>query len=340
MTSWTIRLASHEDAAAWDAFADVAASVPVMARFAWGRAITATYGVPILRLLAADARGRIVGICPVCIAKNGCAYSLRYGLAAQDDTVAAALLNAVRAECVARGVTAALVTSGTRTYAVPYPTRAKETVVIPIVATEEETWTSLRNKTRNMIRRAQREGCTVREDRDACDAFYVLLARRMLAKGVPVHARRFFATLLRELGDAGALLIAEQDGRMVGGMLLCLGPRCAVYPYQATARGAERSAATQLLIWEAMRRCVARGIPLLDMGESSVGSSVHASKLHFGGKSHTIAYYDVLEGAPSRTLDGRVRAAVLRAAAVGMRVLPTPLGVRLGSFVKRAGRLV
>lgn len=339
---YTVRLASPDDAAAWDAFADAHAPVPALVSSGWCDVLAAVYGVPVLRFLAVDHAGAIVGCCPAYVAGDGVLYSFRYGLVAADDAVATALLAAVRLEVDARRASAALVTSGPVRFAVAGATREKETVVMPVASSEGEMWSALRNKTRNMIRRAERSGCTVRTGhRGDLDAFYRCYARRMLAKGVPIHSREFFAAVLTARPHDVELLVAERDGAIIAGMLFCVGLRRAVYPFAAVLPGSGMYAPMQLLIWEALRRCVVRRIPLLDMGESSVGGSVHASKMHFGGVTEPITYYAItcLVDSP-RSVARRVRVAVLGAARIGMRVLPFPLGARLGVAVKRGARIV
>jgi len=337
-----VRLAAPEDAAAWDVFADVHASVPALVSFGWCDAIASVYGIPVLRFLATDRAGAIVGCCPAYVARDGVLYSFRYGLVAMDDAVAAALLAAVRSEADARRIPAALVTSGPVHFAVAGATREKETVVMPIAASGGEMWSALRNKTRNMIRRAERSGCTVRAGRAGdLDAFYRCYARRMLAKGVPIHSREFFAMVLAARPHDTELHIVERDGAIIAGMFLCVGPRRAVYPFAAALPGSDAYAPMQLLMWEALRRCVARRIPLLDMGESSVSGSVHASKVHFGGVAEPMTYYAMAcSVTPERSIAQRAHAAAMSAACIGMRILPAPFSTRLGVAVKKCGRLV
>ena len=315
-----------------------------MARSAWADALASAYGVTTPRFIAEDSAGRFSGCCATYVAGGGSdLYSFRYGLVAEGDSVAEALLGAIRAYAVRAGITRVTVTSGIQPFAVSAPMQQKETLVLPLAANERDAWDALRNKTRNMVRRAQRGGVTVRVGGGAADvdAFYRIYVARMLARGVPIVMRAFFEEFARALAGEAELLLAEHRSVIVAGMFLCVGPRYAVYPFQVTAPGAERLAATQLLTWEAMRRCIAHGITTLDMGESSVGSPVHAAKRNFGGEPRTLAYY-AFDGAPDHRspIAEIVSAATNRAARIGMRVLPVGIGMRCGVAVKRRTRMV
>ncbi len=66
---------------------------------------------------------------------------------------------------------------------------------------EGATWSGLRDKTRNMIRKGQRAGLTVVTDANCLKPAYDVYADHMLALGVSIHSFRFFETACRHLGD-------------------------------------------------------------------------------------------------------------------------------------------
>src|SRR3989338_8904241 len=178
--------------------------------------------------------------------------------------------------------------------------QVKKTVVMELASSADEMWKGLRNKTRNMLRKAKNAGLTIECGFENLDAFYRIYARRMLEKKVPIHSIGFFKHVAKELDGCTQLLVATHNGVPVGGMLLLMGTHTALYPYQSSTSEGERYGANQLLVWEAMRFCLARDITTLDMGESKEGGSVYQSKINFGGISKDLYYYTFQDGHSSK----------------------------------------
>ena len=195
---------------------------------------------------------------------------------------------------------------------------------------EKEMWNALRNKTRNMIRKAQNAGLIVEQGFHNLEAFYRIYTRRMLEKNIPIHRYRFFETIAENLKDRVTLLAVKDRSKVVGGLFLLYGQRNAIYPYQASLRKGEQLASNQLLIWEAMRFCRTKGIDTLDMGESKAGSPVYQSKINFGGTPREVYYY----GKHARVSSVSVLPGLIFSHA------PLWLRAAIGPWVKRQGRII
>ena len=146
-------------------------------------------------------------------------------------------------------------------------------------------WSGLRDKTRNMIRRADRSEVAVVSGPEHVPALYRHYRDNMARLGVTMHAQAFFTETVQRLGSRAEVLVAMHDGKPIGSMLLLLGQDFACFPVQNVIFAARSLAPVQKLNWEAMRLCAGRGIRRLDMGESREGSPVYRSKVNFGGKS-------------------------------------------------------
>jgi hypothetical protein len=147
-------------------------------------------------------------------------------------------------------------------------------------------WRQLRDKTRNMIRRAERDGVTVRELPHDNDAFALLAHHNeinLMPKGVAVPAAGYFAALCRDFGARAHILAAWYDGQPIASMLLLRHGSLAAYPVQNADPIHRRRAPIQLLTWQAMELCASFGCTQLDMGESGEGSPVYQAKRNFGG---------------------------------------------------------
>jgi CelD/BcsL family acetyltransferase involved in cellulose biosynthesis len=295
-----VRDATDADAEAWNAFLDSRPGSSPLARYEWRAVLTRSYGVATLFLLA-EREGRVTGVLPVYETPRGRPrrlHSLRFGLAVEESQSAVALIERLNEERKARGGGRASITSGRTLWPLPWPARPQKTVVLETGTDEAALWRGLRDKTRNMIRKAERAGLSISIEAEALGEFHALYSEALLRRGVPVHRRRFFESAMRGFEGRMELLTARRGGRLAAGMLLIFGRDMAAYPFQAVAEDARKFGAVQLLNWEAMRRCAQRGVGLLDMGESREGGPVYASKVNFGGRPQDVYYYDW--PAPSR----------------------------------------
>jgi hypothetical protein len=338
----TVRCATDADAPLWDAFVAAHASLPVLYQYVWRHILRQSYGAPTHFFLALDVAGDIQGVCPTYVTRaigaHPMLYGFRSGLLANDASVADALVSAIERWSRAQGVDAMLLSSDVQAFFGSRSPIEKTTLLLDLAPTDAAMLVTLGKKTRNMIRKAERSGVVVETSPNGLDALYRLYAARMIEKSVPMHRRSFFAHIVRCLGDDVRVFVARHDGRAVGALLLMVGERMGFYPYQASSHAGERVAATQLLIWEAMRFCAARGIPTLDMGESTQGSTVFQSKINFGGRASPVYSYRSLpqENVPS-FFGERVAMKLLTTA---LTVGPSFIRYRAGLFLKARGRIL
>jgi len=178
------------------------------------------------------------------------------------------------------------------------PGRVKRTVQLEIKPDVESMWQALRGKSRNMIRRAERAGVSVISGDNQVETLYCHYRENMTRLGVTIHSERFFRSVVRAFGPDCEILVAVRDGSPIGSMLLLFAKEAACFPIQNANADARTYAPIQLLNWEAMQRCAARGISQLDMGESREDSPVYKSKVNFGGTPRDLSYYDVSITAP------------------------------------------
>lgn len=327
-----IRLATDVDRNRWNAYAD-SSDTPPLARYEWRNILEKTYSVATYFFIAQDEQGVVKGICPTYVSKlwggKSMLYSLRFGLLADDETIRAVLLSHIQQFCYENQIASYLVTSG---YVDSISNaRIKKTIIMKIADEEEELWNSLRNKTRNMIRKAQHAGIHIKRGFENLEEFYRVYVQRMLEKGVPIHRLDFFTNIVKALPDNAELLCAMHERRLVGGLLLLIGKKTSIYPYQASLREGEQLASNQLLIWEAMRYCRERGIAALDMGESTEGSTVYQSKINFGGKPKEVYYYHTI---------GEPASSPLPFVSKMFPYLPSVLKTKVGIWLKKQGRLL
>ena len=93
----------------------------------------------------------------------------------------------------------------------------------------DKVWSQVSTDNRQSIRKARNRGVKIREAVSLadCDAFYQVYLRAFRDFGTPPYGRSYFPTVWRRLGVSKGvrLLLAEVEGRIVGGLVLyCWGP--------------------------------------------------------------------------------------------------------------------
>jgi serine/alanine adding enzyme len=289
-----IREATDADASAWNDFLDGQASSSPLARFEWREILRRSYGTR-THFFLAEAAGEVVAVLPTYVARSlrgrERLYSLRFGLVAGDTGgCGTALLDHVVAFAKAQGMADYLITSGWSAVPDRVPDDTRKTLAIDL-ADEAVMWGHLRDKTRNMVRKAEKNGIEIAEGSQYVDALYDQYAANMLRIGVPFHSRKFFRHTLELFGGHTSVMAALYQGRPVATMLLHFGNGIACYPYQNALYEFRNMAPIQALNWAAMKMCAERGYRFLDMGESGEGSPVYKSKTNFGGRPHDVFYF-------------------------------------------------
>jgi hypothetical protein len=141
------------------------------------------------------------------------------------------------------------------------------------VGTREATWARIKKDQKGSIRMARSRGVGVREATCSADydAFYEVYLTAFRDFGTPPYGPRYFPELHRRFHASGAvrLLLAEAEGRVVGGLLLfCFGPSW-VNKFTACRPDAAALRAPAALYGEALERAVAEGVRRFSMGSSA-----------------------------------------------------------------------
>ena len=136
---------------------------------------------------------------------------------------------------------------------------------------EETIWSSLKGSARQNVRKAGRHGVTVREGRSLADVelFHAMHCHvrkskyRLLAQPLA-----FFEQLHAAFApdDQIIVLLAELDGRPIGGILLLQCQDTLYYKFNASTDAA--FCPNDLLVWESLRLGLRRGLRRLDFGLS------------------------------------------------------------------------
>jgi hypothetical protein len=145
-------------------------------------------------------------------------------------------------------------------------------LALPAGSTTDSAWSGISKSTRQRIRGAERAGTCVRKDPsgERLETFAELLVDRADALGIAMRPELGYLAAWRLLVAAGQarLLVAEHDGKVVGGLLLFLQGGI-----HATAYSADRAdlrdalpGTMHLVRWHAICDALAEGVPALELG--------------------------------------------------------------------------
>jgi CelD/BcsL family acetyltransferase involved in cellulose biosynthesis len=150
--------------------------------------------------------------------------------------------------------------------------------------------------TRRNVRKARREGVTVRvatSEEDLTRTYFGLHLQTRRRLGVPVQPRRFFRAVWRHMiaPGHGRLLLASLDGVDVAGIVLLHAGRTVVYKYGASNAGALHARPNNALFDEAIRWSAQAGFEHFDFGRSDFADQgLRSFKQGWGAEELPLVY--------------------------------------------------
>lgn len=166
-----------------------------------------------------------------------------------------------------------------------------------------------RSQVQRNIRRAEREGLTVRETtrrEDLVDTFYGLHLRTRRRQGVPVQPRRFFRLLWENAMSTGlgSVLIAETQGRPIAAAVFLSWNGTVIYKFGASDASAWSLRPNHLLLWHGIRGACEQGYRWLDFGRTDAANAgLRDFKLSWGAAEEPLVYR-MLGGKPEPAAAG------------------------------------
>ena len=163
--------------------------------------------------------------------------------------------------------------------------------------TEKELLSSFRDSTKRNIKKAQKEGITVKAHNSlkAVKAFYRLNCMTRKDHGLPPQPDAFFERLHDQIisKTKGRIFLAEVSGRPIAGAVFASFGNKALFKYGASDKKYQHLRANNLVMWEAIRSYAAEGTTLLNLGRTELD---HKGLLQFkrgwGTKEGQIHYYN------------------------------------------------
>jgi lipid II:glycine glycyltransferase (peptidoglycan interpeptide bridge formation enzyme) len=161
---------------------------------------------------------------------------------------------------------------------------------------EKELFASLRDSTRRNIQIAEKNGISVTHSTSlqALQAFYRLNCLTRREHGIPPQPWKFFLNLwnIALKHDKGFITLASYNTKAIAANLYLVHGKNALYKYGASDRGYQHLRASNLVMWEGIKKCREMGCRTLNLGRTEPQhKGLLQYKRGFGCKEITVNYY-------------------------------------------------
>lgn len=155
---------------------------------------------------------------------------------------------------------------------------ARETVYVDLLPSVGDIWAdSVRSKTRNSVRRAEKLGVAVArlgsEGLPAFRALYTLAMERLHAEPYYLFSDVYFSGLGRIIDRQGQVMEARLNGEAIASIVVLAGVSYAHYHLSASNPSCRSVPATDMLLWEAIQWAKERGSRSLHLGGGYTGGT-------------------------------------------------------------------
>jgi CelD/BcsL family acetyltransferase involved in cellulose biosynthesis len=167
--------------------------------------------------------------------------------------------------------------------------------VIELTGGEEALFNQLDSAVRRGIRKAEKEGLRVEfsTQPEAIKEFFVLHCRTRKRHGLPPQPMAFFENIARYIlgTNQGFVATARTGERAIGAFVVFHSKDEAIYKFGASDSAYQQLRPNNLLMWEVIKRCAAKGMGRLHLGRTSVtNEGLRRFKLGFGAREVRIEY--------------------------------------------------
>ena len=154
----------------------------------------------------------------------------------------------------------------------------------------------LKSSTRRAIRKAEKSGLCVEAstEADAVNHFYFLHCMTRKRHGLPPQPRSFFKNIQKHIlaKDLGMILLARRKKQPVAGAIFFHMGGSAIYKFGASDDAFQHLRGNNLVMWEAIRCFLRRGVKKLDFGRTSThNAGLRRFKLAWNAKEKDIGYF-------------------------------------------------
>src|SRR6185503_7364831 len=103
----------------------------------------------------------------------------------------------------------------------------QRTAIVDLDGDSEQMLARLPGKTRNQVRRGQKEGFSIATGDSEIAAFHAVFHMHMRRLGTPAHSVKYYESIARHLGDRAQFFVVRDGNALVAGALQCFVNRTA-----------------------------------------------------------------------------------------------------------------
>lgn len=282
-----VRPAGTGDATLWDSYVDAHARRTVAHLWRWREILSRSFKLEALYFVAVTTDGRIAGVLPGAFMKSALfgrfMISMPWldygGPLADNDSIAIQLIDAAVKK--ARELDCKFVEMRAVTHRLPGLTEKtdKRQFHLDLTSGEEEVWKSFDAKARNQVRKAEKSGLAcVFGGRELLGDFYHVFACNMRDLGTPVWPRSLFEEIFAEFENNAEIVAVKLGQKTIGAGLILHYENYAGMPSASSYREYRDLCPNNLMYWETIKHCMARGSAVFDFGRSSDGAGTYNFK--------------------------------------------------------------
>jgi len=165
-----------------------------------------------------------------------------------------------------------------------WPARTHKVIMErPVEGTRDALWGAVDRKVRNLVRKAEKSGCTAHHGGpELLGDFYAVFSRNMRDLGTPVYTPRFFSEVMAATGGRSRVFVVRRAGIPVAASLVLVWRDRAEVPWASSLRSHASSSPNMLLYWTMLEWAVAEGVRTFDFGRSTPGEGTYHFKTQWG----------------------------------------------------------
>lgn len=295
-----VLLNEPRDHVLWDQFVLEHPQASGYHALAWRNVIDKVFGHPTYYLMAKDHGGVVRGVLPLVLTKSplfGCFLTslafFNYGGIVADHPEARRALQDAATETATRLGAAHIELRQVEPMDTDWPVRSRKVSMRLSLPPDYETLLkSYPSKLRSQIRRAQKEGMTVRfGGEELLDDYYRVFSRCMRDLGTPVYEKHLFRTIAETFPKEARLSVVTLNGLPLAAGFLYGFRNILEIPWAASDRRFSRLAPNMLLYNAVLEFACREGFREFDFGRSSVDSGTYRFKLQWGAQPRQLHWY-------------------------------------------------
>jgi len=160
----------------------------------------------------------------------------------------------------------------------------------------EKIFGDLEGRARNAIRKAEKSGVLTETSQtfNAVREYYSLHCKTRKKHGLPPQSFKFFSNIHRHIisQDLGTVVSAKFKGRIIASGIYFSNGDEAIHKFGASDLAFQDLRANNLVMWEAIKWCAAKGCKVLELGRTSLtNEGLRRYKLGWGTEEYVIDYF-------------------------------------------------